>query len=138
MAWHHTYGLPVILTNCSNNYGPCQFPEKLVPLVTLNALEGRPLPVYGRGENVRDWLYVDDHVRALWLAVQRGRIGETYCIGGRSERTNLRVVESICSLLDELEPQSPHRPHAAVRVTNGCTEEETQDAGEDRIADIAM
>jgi len=111
MAWHHTYGLPVILTNCSNNYGPCQFPEKLIPLVTLNALEGRPLPVYGRGDNVRDWLYVDDHVRALWLAVQRGRIGDTYCLGGRSERTNLRVVESICALLDELEPQSPHRPH---------------------------
>jgi len=111
-AWHHTYGLPLILTNCSNNYGPCQFPEKLIPLVTLNALQGGRLPVYGRGNNVRDWLYVEDHVRALWLALQHGRIGETYCIGGRSERTNLHVVEAICGLLDELEPASPRRPHA--------------------------
>jgi dTDP-glucose 4,6-dehydratase len=110
-AWHATYGLPVLLTNCSNNYGPCQFPEKLIPLMTLNALEGRRLPVYGRGDNVRDWLYVDDHVRALWLVLERGRIGETYCVGGRSERTNLAVVEAICTLLDELERGSPQRPH---------------------------
>jgi len=111
-AWRNTYGLPALMTNCSNNYGPCQFPEKLIPLVTLNALDGRRLPVYGRGENVRDWLYVDDHVRALWLALQSGRVGETYCIGGRSERTNLQVVESICALLDELEPNAAHRPHS--------------------------
>jgi dTDP-glucose 4,6-dehydratase len=103
--------LPVLLTNCSNNYGPCQFPEKLIPLMTLNALDGRRLPVYGRGDNVRDWLYVEDHVRALWLVLQHGRIGETYCIGGRSERTNLSVVETVCELIDELEPGSPHRPH---------------------------
>jgi dTDP-glucose 4,6-dehydratase len=111
-AWHRTYGLPVIVSNCSNNYGPYQFPEKLIPLMILNALEGRPLPVYGRGDNVRDWLHVDDHVRALWLVVRNGRVGETYCIGGQSERTNLSVVESICSVLDSLEPDSPHRPHS--------------------------
>ncbi|GAB4356831.1 MAG: dTDP-glucose 4,6-dehydratase [Gammaproteobacteria bacterium] len=111
-AWHHTYGLPVIVTNCSNNYGPYQFPEKLIPLMILNAREGRPLPVYGRGENVRDWLYVSDHARALRLVLSHGQVGETYNIGGRSERTNLEVVERICRELDELLPQSPHRPHA--------------------------
>jgi dTDP-glucose 4,6-dehydratase len=111
-AWHNTYQLPVIVTNCSNNYGPYQFPEKLIPLMTLNALEGRPLPVYGRGENVRDWLYVDDHVRALWRVLRRGRVGETYCIGGRSERTNLGVVQSICALLDQLESEPAHKPHS--------------------------
>jgi dTDP-glucose 4,6-dehydratase len=110
-AWHSTYGLPVLLTNCSNNYGPCQFPEKLIPLMTLNALEGRGLPLYGRGDNIRDWLHVDDHIRALWLVLGRGRVGETYCIGGASERSNLDVVEAICTLLDELEPASPHCPH---------------------------
>jgi dTDP-glucose 4,6-dehydratase len=110
-AWHATYDLPVVLTNCSNNYGPFQFPEKLIPLMTLNGLDGRPLPVYGRGDNVRDWLYVDDHVRALWLALEHGRIGETYCIGGRSERTNFTVVEAICALLDEIEPRPDRRPH---------------------------
>lgn len=103
-AWSHTYGLPVIVTNCSNNYGPYQFPEKLVPLVTLRALEGQPVPVYGRGENVRDWLYVDDHAEALLAVLERGRVGETYAIGGSSERRNLDVVHAICRILDELRP----------------------------------
>ncbi len=111
-AWGRTYGLPVLVTNCSNNYGPYQFPEKLIPLVTLNALEGRPLPVYGTGENVRDWLYVEDHARALLAVLADGRPGETYNIGGDSERTNIAVVRAICALLDELVPQSPYRPHA--------------------------
>ncbi len=103
-AYHHTYGLPTIVTNCSNNYGPHQFPEKLIPLVTLNALEGKPLPVYGDGKNVRDWLYVDDHAEALALVAARGVPGETYCIGGNEERTNIDIVETICALLDELAP----------------------------------
>ncbi len=103
-AWHHTYGLPVVLSNCSNNYGPYHFPEKLVPLVILNALEGRPLPVYGKGENVRDWLFVDDHARALELVATRGAIGESYNVGGRAERTNLTVVETVCDLLDQKRP----------------------------------
>jgi dTDP-glucose 4,6-dehydratase len=103
-AWHHTYGLPTVLSNCSNNYGPYHFPEKLIPLVILNALEGKPLPVYGRGENVRDWLYVDDHARALLLIAERGRIGESYNVGGNSEKTNLEVVRTICALMDELVP----------------------------------
>ncbi len=110
-AWHHTYGLPVIVTNCSNNYGPYQFPEKLIPLMILNAREGRTLPIYGRGDNVRDWLYVGDHVRALRTVLARGRVGETYNIGGRSERTNRQVVDAICALLDERLPDSLHRPH---------------------------
>lgn len=104
-AWHHTYGLPVIVTNCSNNYGPCQFPEKLIPLVILNALEERPLPIYGQGANVRDWLYVDDHARALELAVIEGKVGESYNVGGRAERTNLSVVETICAILDSMHPR---------------------------------
>jgi dTDP-glucose 4,6-dehydratase len=103
-AWHRTYGLPVVLSNCSNNYGPYHFPEKLIPLVILNALEGRELPVYGRGENVRDWLYVDDHARALELVATTGAIGESYNVGGRAERNNLAVVETICDLLDERRP----------------------------------
>jgi dTDP-glucose 4,6-dehydratase len=103
-SWHHTYGLPVLVTNCSNNYGPYHFPEKLVPLTIINGLEGMKLPVYGAGSNVRDWLYVEDHARALLAVVGAGRVGETYCIGGRSERTNLDVVKSICALLDELAP----------------------------------
>ena len=107
-AWHHTYGLPVLVTNCSNNYGPFHFPEKLIPLVLLNALKGKPLPVYGDGSNVRDWLFVEDHARALALALARGRPGETYCIGGRSERRNLEVVEAICDTLDAAVP--PPRP----------------------------
>ena len=104
-AWHHTYGLPVVLSNCSNNYGPYHFPEKLIPLVILNALEGRPLPVYGRGENVRDWLYVDDHAAALEAVLTRGRVGESYNVGGRAERTNLQVVEAICDALDGERPR---------------------------------
>ena len=101
-AWFHTYGLPVVVSNCSNNYGPFHFPEKLIPLVILNALEGKPLPVYGDGANVRDWLYVEDHARALALIAARGRPGETYNVGGRNERTNLQVVEAVCDLVDEL------------------------------------
>ena len=105
-AWHETYGLPTIVTNCSNNYGPYHFPEKLIPLVTLNALEGKPLPVYGDGGNVRDWLFVEDHARALVAALTRGVPGETYNIGGRAERTNLQVVHAICDALDRLRPLS--------------------------------
>lgn len=108
-AWWHTYRLPVIITNCSNNYGPFHFPEKLIPLTILNALEGRPLPVYGRGANVRDWLYVDDHARALVLVAGKGRVGETYNVGGRNERRNIDVVARICDVLDELRPGgAPH------------------------------
>jgi dTDP-glucose 4,6-dehydratase len=103
-AWHHTYGLPTIITNCSNNYGPFHFPEKLIPLTILNAVEGKPLPVYGRGENVRDWLYVEDHAEALILAVERGGVGESYNVGGRSERRNIDVVRAICDLVDEVIP----------------------------------
>lgn len=101
-AWFHTYGMPVMTTNCSNNYGPCQFPEKLIPLTILNALEGKPLPVYGTGENIRDWLFVDDHARALWTVLQKGRPGEVYNIGGNSEKKNIEVVRSICAMLDKL------------------------------------
>lgn len=110
-AWQRTYGLPVLVTNCSNNYGPYQYPEKLIPLMIQNALAGRPLPVYGRGENIRDWLYVDDHARALLAVLERGRVGETYNIGGDSERQNIDVVRTLCRLLDEAAPDSPHAPH---------------------------
>lgn len=103
-AWHHTYGLPTLVTNCSNNYGPYHFPEKLIPLVILNALAGKPLPVYGKGDNVRDWLYVEDHARALRLVLERGEVGSTYNIGGHNERANIDVVRSICRLVDELRP----------------------------------
>ena len=109
MAWHRTYDLPVIISNCSNNYGPYHFPEKLIPLMILNALEGRPLPVYGKGTNVRDWLYVEDHARALYLILTKGRPGETYNVGGRNERTNLDVVQTIRLILDEIRPEE--RPH---------------------------
>ena len=115
-AWHHTYGLPVLTTNCSNNYGPYQFPEKLIPLVTLKALAGEPLPIYGTGANVRDWLYVEDHCRAIWRVLEAGRPGEVYNVGGDSERTNLEVVDTLCALLDELVPDSPHRPHAQLKT----------------------
>lgn len=104
-AWHETYGLPVVLSNCSNNYGPFHFPEKLIPLVILNALEGKPLPVYGAGANVRDWLYVEDHARALELVATRGEPGQSYNVGGNSERTNLSVVQAICDLLDHRRPR---------------------------------
>lgn len=103
-AWHETYGLPVVLSNCSNNYGPYHFPEKLIPLVILNALEGKPLPVYGKGDNVRDWLYVEDHATALIKVLTQGTVGESYNIGGNQERTNLEVVEAICDSLDERRP----------------------------------
>jgi dTDP-glucose 4,6-dehydratase len=109
-AWGHTYGLPTILTNCSNNYGPYHFPEKLIPLMIINALEGLPLPVYGRGQNVRDWLFVEDHAEALLEIVGAGRVGESYNIGGDSERRNLEVVETICDLVDELSPAGRRGP----------------------------
>jgi dTDP-glucose 4,6-dehydratase len=109
MAWHHTYGLPVVLTNCSNNFGPWQFPEKLIPVVILKALAGEPIPLYGDGANVRDWLFVEDHVDALLLAATKGVPGESYCVGGHGERTNKQVVEAICTLLDQLRPDgAPH------------------------------
>ncbi len=117
-AWGRTYGLDVRVSNCSNNYGPRQFPEKLIPLMILNALEGRPLPVYGDGSNVRDWLEVDDHARALQAVVERGRAGETYCIGGNNERTNLQVVEAICDLLDALRPGPEPRRSLITFVTD--------------------
>jgi len=110
-AYHHTYGLPTLTTNCSNNYGPFQFPEKLIPLVILNALNGKPIPVYGDGANIRDWLYVIDHCEAIQAVLERGNIGATYNIGGGNERTNLEIVRTICSLLDELRPNDPIVPH---------------------------
>ena len=110
-AWGRTFNLPVLVTNCSNNYGPYQFPEKLIPLVILNALDGNPLPIYGNGLNVRDWLYVEDHARALLAVLQQGSVGQTYNVGGDSERTNLAVVETICDVLDELVSDSPWCPH---------------------------
>ena len=109
-AWQRTYGLPVIVSNCSNNYGPYHFPEKLIPLIILNAMSGRPLPVYGQGDQVRDWLFVEDHVRALDLIAERGRPGETYNVGGRNERRNIDVVEKVCAILDRLRPaERPYR-----------------------------
>ena len=105
-SWHHTYGLPVVTTNCSNNYGPYQFPEKLIPLVILNALAGKPLPVYGDGQQVRDWLYVEDHCAAIVRVLEEGRLGETYNIGGWNEKTNLDVVRAICLILDEVKPRT--------------------------------
>lgn len=110
-AWHHTHGLPTLATNCSNNYGPYHFPEKLIPLTIIRALRGQSLPVYGKGENVRDWLHVEDHAEALTLVLRKGRPGETYNVGGDSERRNIEVVRAICALLDEMAPGSPHRPH---------------------------
>ena len=110
-AYHHTYGFPTLTTNCSNNYGPFQFPEKLIPLMIHNALRGKKLPVYGDGQNVRDWLYVEDHCSAIRCVLRKGRTGETYNIGGRSERRNIDVVGTICSVLDELRSDSPHCPH---------------------------
>ena len=115
-AWYHTYGLPTLTTNCSNNYGPYQFPEKLIPLMILNALAGEALPIYGTGGNIRDWLFVEDHCRAIWQVVNQGRPGEMYNVGGNSERTNLQVVDTLCALLDELVPDSPHRPHAQLKT----------------------
>ena len=106
MAWHKTYGLPVVLSNCSNNYGPFHFPEKLIPLMIINGLEGHKLPVYGSGHNVRDWLYVEDHARALALVMNKGRPGQSYNVGGRNERSNLEVVQAIADTLDRLQPKA--------------------------------
>jgi dTDP-glucose 4,6-dehydratase len=113
-AWHRTFGVPTIVTHCSNNYGPFQFPEKLIPVMLLNALRGQTLPVYGSGANVRDWLFVDDHARALALVLRSGRAGETYAISGHNQITNLELVQLICHLLDELVPNSPHAPHGSL------------------------
>jgi dTDP-glucose 4,6-dehydratase len=110
-AWHHTYGLPTLTSNCSNNYGPYQFPEKLIPVVILAALNGQPIPVYGNGTNIRDWLFVEDHARALVKILEAGRLGETYNVGGRNELRNIDLVRLICRTLDDLLPDSPHRPH---------------------------
>ncbi|MEL6479810.1 MAG: dTDP-glucose 4,6-dehydratase [Pseudomonadota bacterium] len=117
-AWHHTYGFPVVTTNCSNNYGPYHFPEKLIPLVIINALEGKPLPVYGTGENVRDWLFVEDHARAIWEVCRRGRVGEVYNIGGEAERQNIEVVRAICAGLDERLPDGAPRERLIEFVTD--------------------
>ncbi len=113
-AYHHTYGLPVSITNCSNNYGMYQFPEKLIPLMILNALDGRPLPVYGDGRQIRDWLYVEDHCEAIWLVIRRGTPGETYNIGGNNQPVNIEVIQTLCDILDELQTESPHVPHASL------------------------
>ena len=113
-AWHDTYGLPIRITNCSNNYGPYHFPEKLIPLIILNCLDGKPLPVYGKGANVRDWLYVEDHVRALCLVTEKGKDGETYNVGGHNERTNLEVVKTVCSILDELRPRTDGKKYESL------------------------
>jgi dTDP-glucose 4,6-dehydratase len=115
-AWHHTYNLPTLTTNCSNNYGPYQYPEKLIPLMILNALAGKPLPIYGTGNNVRDWLFVEDHCRAIWHVIGHGVPGQMYNIGGNSEKTNLQVVDTLCDLLDELVPDSAHKPHAQLKT----------------------
>ena len=113
-AWNRTYGLPVVITNCSNNYGPYHFPEKLIPLVILNALDGKPLPIYGKGDQIRDWLYVEDHARALYKVVTEGTIGETYNIGGHNEKQNIEVVKTICQILDKLKPQSNGQPYESL------------------------
>ena len=135
-AWHRTYGLPVLVTNCSNNYGPYQFPEKLLPVIILNALKGKELPVYGKGENVRDWLYVEDHAAALQRVVEAGRVGETYMIGGRAEQTNIVMVRSICQIMDKRFPdKAPHenlirfvtdRPGHDARYAVDCTKIEAE------------
>jgi len=114
MAWHRTYGLPVVVSNCSNNYGPYQFPEKLIPLMIINGLEGKPLPVYGKGENVRDWLHVEDHAAALALVFTKGRLGQSYNVGGRNERTNLAVVKAIADILDEQAPSGTASRHGLI------------------------
>jgi dTDP-glucose 4,6-dehydratase len=118
VAWHRTYGLPVVVSNCSNNYGPYHFPEKLIPLTILNALGGEQLPVYGKGENVRDWLYVEDHARALDVIIERGRLGETYNVGGRNERRNIDVVRRICQVLDSISPANRPREELINFVTD--------------------
>lgn len=114
-AYWHTYGLPTITTNCSNNYGPYQFPEKLIALIIVNSVEGKPLPIYGDGLNVRDWLYVGDHCEAIGVVLQAGRVGDTYNIGGCTEKTNLQVLDTLCAVLDELKPESAFKPHISLR-----------------------
>jgi dTDP-glucose 4,6-dehydratase len=115
-AWHHTYGFPAVTTNCSNNYGPRQFPEKLIPLMIHSAVSGEPLPIYGKGDNIRDWLYVDDHARALRLVFEKGTLGEVYNIGGHNEKTNLEVVDTLCALLDELRPQASGKLYSSLKT----------------------
>ena len=110
-AYQHTYGLPTLTTNCSNNYGPYHFPEKLIPLMILNALEGKPLPVYGDGQQIRDWLYVEDHAAAIWLVLRKGRVGETYNVGGLNEKPNIEIVQTICALLDRKSPRADGKPY---------------------------
>ena len=127
-AWLRTYSLPTIVTNCSNNYGPYHFPEKLIPLTILNALQGKPLPVYGDGQQIRDWLYVDDHARALYMVVTKGEIGETYNIGGHNEQKNIDVVKSICSLLDELCPKHPNNINSYHELITFVTDRPGHDA----------
>jgi dTDP-glucose 4,6-dehydratase len=114
-AFGHTYGLPFTLTNCSNNYGPYQFPEKLVPLMIVNALDGKPLPIYGDGQQIRDWVYVEDHCEAIGLVLRRGRVGESYNVGGNCQLTNLEIVDALCDILDELQPASPFNPHSKLK-----------------------
>jgi dTDP-glucose 4,6-dehydratase len=116
-AYWHTYGLPGTLTNCSNNYGPRQFPEKLIPLVLLNALQGKALPIYGDGKQVRDWLYVDDHCQAIWQVLQESCSGECYNVGGNNQPANLEIVDAVCAILDELQPESAFKPHTALKVS---------------------
>jgi dTDP-glucose 4,6-dehydratase len=111
-AYHHTFGMPITITNCSNNYGPFMYPEKLIPLMITNAMEGKPLPVYGDGQQIRDWLYVEDHCEAIWAVLNRGKVGETYNIGGGNQPTNLKVIQTLCDILDECAPRSPYVPHA--------------------------
>ena len=113
-AWHRTYGFPILVTNCSNNYGPYHFPEKLIPLVILNALDGKALPIYGKGSQIRDWLFVEDHARALYKVVTEGKVGETYNIGGHNEKQNIEVVKTICHILDELKPQANGQPYESL------------------------
>lgn len=115
-AWFHTYGMPVLTTNCSNNYGPYQYPEKLIPLMTLNALDGKPLPIYGDGSNVRDWLYVVDHCQAIWRVLEAGTPGEVYNVGGNCERTNMQIVDTLTGIMDELFPDSPNVPHEKLKI----------------------
>mgnify|MGYP000923714631 CR=1 FL=1 len=111
-AYHHTYGLPITISNCTNNYGPYQFPEKLIPLVIMNCIKGNPLPVYGDGRQVRDWLYVEDHCKAIQMILENGKVGETYLLGGENQPTNLEIIQQIASILDEVLPDSPFKPHA--------------------------
>jgi dTDP-glucose 4,6-dehydratase len=119
-AWHRTFGLPIVVTNCSNNYGPFQYPEKLIPLTILNALAGKPIPIYGKGNQIRDWLYVDDHARALLLVATKGKVGETYNIGGHNEKQNVEVIDTICTILDDIKPVTENRAiqYADIQIKN--------------------